>query len=619
MTEIAYANPALHGVTRAPGKSRAAPVSEHSRTALAASKQIIYASHGSGEKVLQLLGASRHGLSEEVVARRRETYGKNEVAREKPPAWYIQLFEAFITPFNGILFFVGSISFLTDVVFAAPEERSYEMIVTLGLMIVLSTGIRFWQEFRSGQAAEKLKAMIHTTAAVLRADDDAPHEIHIEDLVPGDIVHLAAGDMVPADLRLLTSKDLFISQAMLTGESLPVEKCDILSTDTKMDAAQPANALELGNICFMGTNVVSGAATAVVVATGSNTYFGSMARELTGKRPLTSFDKGINRVSWVLIRFMFVMVPVVFVINGLTKHDWLEALLFAVSVAVGLTPEMLPMIVTANLARGAVAMSRRKTIVKRLNSIQNFGAMDILCTDKTGTLTQDKVILERHLDIHGNDDIQTLEYAWLNSYHQTGLRNLLDVAVLEYGKKQGVADRFMAHQKIDEIPFDFMRRRMSVIVRDSDNQQHLICKGAVEEMLALCTQVDENGYQSGGVIKLTDAMRGEVRAITRRLNEDGMRVLAIAHKFLPAETQSYGVADETDMILAGYIAFLDPPKDTAREAIAALAKHGVHVKIITGDNEVVTQKICHEVGLKVEGMLLGREVEEMSDAQLATD
>ena len=609
MTEITTTvTNAQKAATRAPSKPR---------KLVTGSQRLIEASRGNAMEVLQTLGTSIGGLSDEVVANLQETHGRNEVAREKPPAWYKQLFEAFITPFNGILLFVGSISFVTDVLLADAGEESYETIITLVLMIVLSTGIRFWQEFRSGKAAEKLKAMVRTTAAVIRNGDTQPHEVHIEELVPGDIVRLAAGDMIPADLRLLTSKDLFISQAMLTGEAMPVEKCDVLPTDRSTEKADAAHALELSNICFMGTNVISGSATAVVAATGSDTYFGSMAHELTGKRPQTSFDKGINRISWVLIRFMFVMVPVVFVINGLTKGNWLEALLFAVSIAVGLTPEMLPMIVTANLARGAVAMSRRKTVVKRLNSIQNFGAMDILCTDKTGTLTQDKVILERHLDIHGNEDIQTLEYAWLNSHHQTGLRNLLDVAVLEYGKKHGVVEKLVDHEKIDEIPFDFIRRRMSVIVRDTDDQQILICKGAVEEIIALCTQADKNGYLPGGVVQFTAEMRDNVRAITRKLNQDGMRVLAVAHKFLPNEHRSYGVADETDLILAGYIAFLDPPKESAHEAIAALEKHGVKVKIVTGDNEVVTQKICREVGLYVDGILLGREVEAMSDEQLA--
>lgn len=586
------------------------------RAPITASQRLIDASHGSAADALVFMESTLGGLTDEQADQRRETYGRNEVAREKLPSAAIQFFHALLTPFNGILAFVGSISFLTDVLFAAVEDRSHATLLTIALMIFLSTVIRFWQEFRSGKAAEKLQSMVRTTAAVIRNGDELPHEIHLEDLVPGDVVRLAAGDMIPADLRLLTSKDLFISQAMLTGEALPVEKSDILAHDRAAVKSVGTEALELGNICFMGTNVVSGSATAVVVATGSDTYFGSMAHELTGKRPLTSFDRGINRISWLLIRFMFVMVPIVFVINGVTKHDWLEALLFAVSVAVGLTPEMLPMIVTANLARGAVTMSRRKTIVKRLNSIQSFGAMDILCTDKTGTLTQDKVMLEQHLDIHGDEDIQTLQFAWLNSFHQTGLRNLLDVAVLEYGKKHGVVEPLKSYRKIDEIPFDFKRRRMSVIVREGDRQM-LICKGAVEEILALCTQADDTGYRPGGVVEFTQPMRDNVRNITRRLNEDGMRVLAIAYKFLPREDRSYGVADESEMILAGYIAFLDPPKESARAAIAALKKYGVAVKIITGDNEVVTRKICDEVGLHIEQILLGREVETMSDLALA--
>lgn len=588
------------------------------KKSVTASQRLIDASHGSATDALAFMGVSLSGLSEEMVEQRRETYGPNEVAREKLPAWYLQLLHAFFTPFNGILAFVGTISFFTDVLFAAPAERSLHTILTLALMILLSTLIRFWQEFRSGKAAEKLQAMVRTTAAVLREGDELPREILLEELVPGDIVRLSAGDMIPADLRLLAAKDLFISQAMLTGESLPVEKSDTALTDRAHDTSSTAsNTLELNNICFMGTNVVSGSATAVVVATGRETYFGSLAQELTGTRPLTSFDRGINRISWLLLRFMAVMVPVVFLLNGFTKHDWLQALLFAVSIAVGLTPEMLPMIVTANLARGAVAMSRRKTIVKRLNSIQNFGAMDILCTDKTGTLTQDKVMLERHLDIHGQEDIQTLQFAWLNSYHQTGLRNLLDVAVLEYGKKHGVVEQMRIYQKVDEIPFDFMRRRMSVIVHGADGLRLMICKGAVEEILSICSHADENGARPGGIVTFDEARRAEVRAITRRLNEDGMRVLAVAHKFLPVEDRTYGIADECDMILAGYIAFLDPPKESAREAIAALTKYGVAVKIVTGDNEVVTRKICDEVGLAIESSLLGRDVEDMSDDALA--
>ncbi|MDU6669426.1 MAG: magnesium-translocating P-type ATPase, partial [Bradyrhizobium sp.] len=472
--------------------------------------------------------------------------------------------------------------------------------------------LRFWQEFRSNQAAEELKAMVSSTTAVLRAGMPRAQELPISALVPGDIVHLSAGDMVPADVRLLSAKDLFVSQAMLTGESLPLEKYPLLPSPRSL-ARSP---LELETASFMGTNVVSGTATAVVVATGDTTYFGAMARDIVGARPLTSFDIGVNRVSWMLIRFLLVMTPLVFLINGITKGDWLESLLFAVSVAVGLTPEMLPMIVTANLAKGAVMMARRKSIVKRLNAIQNFGAMDILCTDKTGTLTQNRVILERHLDIHGNEDSQVLELAWLNSFHQTGLKNLLDVAVLEYADQLELVGKVQHYQKVDEIPFDFVRRRMSVIVRNG-GKNLLVCKGAIEEVLGLCAFADENAAAPEGVVPFTDEMRRNVREITRDLNEDGLRALAVAYKELPPEDRAYTVADEKELVLAGYVAFLDPPKETAREAIAALNEHGVAVKIITGDNEVVTRKICKEVGLAVDLAMAGKDVAALADAELA--
>jgi P-type Mg2+ transporter len=505
------------------------------------------------------------------------------------------------------------VSLFSDVIFAAPEDRSFKTIIVLCSMVLLSTLLRFWQEFRSNKAAEELKAMVSSTTAVLRAGMPRPQEIPISELVPGDIVYLCAGDMVPADVRLLTAKDLFVSQAMLTGESIPLEKYPVLPTAKSGSPAR--RALELESACFMGTNVVSGTATAVVVATGDATYFGAMARDIAGGRPLTSFDIGINRVSWMLIRFLLVMTPLVFLINGIDKGEWLQSLLFAVSVAVGLTPEMLPMVVTANLAKGAVVMARRKAIVKRLNAIQNFGAMDILCTDKTGTLTQNKVILERHLDIHGKEDIKVLEYAWINSVNQTGLRNLLDVAVLEYAQQHEVAERLQHFRKIDEIPFDFLRRRMSVVVRDGDNQNLLVCKGAIEEVLSLCTCADDRAAPAG-MVPFTAEKRREVRRITRKLNQEGLRALAVAYKWLPADERTYTVADEKDLILAGYVAFLDPPKETAREAIAALREHGVSVKVITGDNEVVTRKICKEVSLAIENAMLGKDVEALSEAEL---
>ena len=570
------------------------------------------------EEVLARLEGTRSGLTPEQVEARLEQYGSNEVTHEKPPTWYQQLFHAFLTPFNGVLFAVSVVSLFSDVIFAAPEDRSFRTIIVLLTMVLLSTLLRFWQEFRSNKAAQELKAMVTSTAAALRAGMDRPHEVPIATLVSGDIVYLSAGDMVPADVRLVAAKDLFVSQAMLTGESIPLEKYAVPPTKAAKPPDATQNFLEQETICFMGTNVVSGTAVAVVVATGDATYFGAMARDIDGARPLTSFDKGISKVSWMLIRFLMVMTPLVFFINGIDKGDWLQSLLFAVSVAVGLTPEMLPMIVTTNLAKGAVTMARRKTIVKRLNAIQNFGAMDVLCTDKTGTLTQNKVILERHLDIHGHEDLRVLEYAWLNSFNQTGLKNLLDVAVLEYAQQHELVDKLKHYRKIDEIPFDFVRRRMSVVVRDGDNRNLLVCKGAIEEVLPLCASAhDENAEAADGVAPFTPEMRKEVRRITRKLNQDGLRALAVAYKWLPPEDRTYTVEDEKELVLSGYVAFLDPPKDTAREAIAALREHGVVVKIITGDNEVVTRKICKEVGLPIEHAILGKDVEKLSDAQLA--
>jgi Mg2+-importing ATPase len=568
------------------------------------------------EEALNRLDAVRSGLTPEQVEERLERYGPNEITHEKPPTWYQQLFHAFVTPFNGVLLAVSIVSLFTDVIFAAPQDRTFRTIIVLSAMVLLSTLLRFWQEFRSNKAAEELKAMVSSTTAVLRAGMLRPQETPISTLVPGDIVYLSAGDMIPADVRLLAAKDLFVSQAMLTGESIPVEKYPLPPAKPNKSPGS-RNPLEQETACFMGTNVVSGTAIVVVGATGNATYFGAVAKDIAGARPLTSFDKGISRVSWMLIRFLLVMTPLVFLINGITKGDWLESLLFAVSVAVGLTPEMLPMIVTTNLAKGAVVMARRKTIVKRLNAIQNFGAMDILCTDKTGTLTQNRVILERHLDIHGNEDTQVLEYAWINSFHQTGLKNLLDVAVLEYAEQHELVEKLQHYRKIDEIPFDFLRRRMSVVVRNGDGKNLLVCKGAIEEILPLCRSANENAAAPGSIVDFTPEKRREVRRITRKLNQEGLRALAVAYKWLPAEDRTYSVTDEKDLVLAGYVAFLDPPKESAREAIAALREYGVAVKIITGDNEVVTRKICKEVGLAIENTMLGKDVEASSDSELA--
>jgi Mg2+-importing ATPase len=474
-------------------------------------------------------------------------------------------------------------------------------------MVVVSVVMRFLQEYRSSKAADTLRRMVLTTATVSR--DGQRCEVPFQDLVPGDIVHLSAGDMVPADVRLLSAKDVFVSQAALTGESLPVEKLE----PEPGGSAAVTNALARPNLCFMGTNLVSGTATALVILTGARTQFGSLAKSVVNQRALTSFDKGVNRVTWVLIRFMLVMVPVVFLLNGFVKGDFKESFLFAIAVAVGLTPEMLPMVVTANLARGAVAMSRHKVIVKRLNAIQNLGAMDVLCTDKTGTLTQDKVVLEKHLNLTGSSDLRVLELAYLNSYYQTGLKNLLDRAVFEHVELAHEFDVLQHHTKVDEIPFDFTRRRMSVVVANGDARHVLICKGAVEEMLTVCT-----GAELGAdVVALSSERQQDALALVRGLNEEGFRVVAVASKTLPPQAVTYSVSDERDLVLAGFMAFLDPPKASAWQAIAALQGHGVRVVVLTGDNDVVTRRVCREVGLPIDRVVLGHEVDDASDTELA--
>jgi Mg2+-importing ATPase len=559
------------------------------------------------EALYAALDTSAAGLNEEQIAERLDRDGANEVSHEKPPHWSAQLLRAFKNPFIIVLLVLAGVQLFTD---ASDLTGPIIIAVMVGISVLLS----FTQEYRSSKAAENLKAMVRNTATVTRRASDGHSErieVPVGELVAGDIVHLAAGDMVPADLRLVSAKDLFISQAILTGESLPVEKSAPAHAQVsdELNAGAPDNPLDLPTVCYMGTNVVSGSATAVVVATGSRTYLGSIARTIVGQRVQTSFDRGVNSVSWLLIRFMAVMVPIVFLINGLDKHDWLQAFLFALSVAVGLTPEMLPLIVTANLAKGALAMSKRKVVVKRLNAIQNFGAMDVLCTDKTGTLTLDKIVLERHLDLYGEESDEALEYGYLNSRFQTGLKNLMDKAVLSHRDLEETA----AHYRIvDEIPFDFQRRRMSVVLGNGDGHDLLVCKGAVEEMLSICAYAQADGE----ILPMTDELRAEIKAMTRRLNEDGLRVLVVAIKRQPPAGRAYGVADEADLIAVGCLAFLDPPKDTAATAIAALHHHGVEVKVITGDNEAVTRKICREVGLDVEHSAQGKHIEPLNDDEL---
>ena len=584
------------------------------------------------DNILSKFQSSLSGLTQENAKSRLEQYGKNEVAREKVPSAFVQLLLAFKNPFIFVLLTLAIVSFVTDywLPLQSGEETDLTGIIIILTMVTLSGLLRFWQEFRSNRAAEALKSMIRTTATVLRRPNKnmpAEHiEVPLSDIVPGDIVLLSAGDMIPADIRLIESRDLFVSQAVLTGESIPVEKYDTLgavsqktSEEVNPSEINKDNVLDVNNICFMGTNVVSGTAKAIVVATGADTHFGSLAKSIVGSRAETSFDRGVNSVSWLLIRFMLVMVPIVLLINGFTKGDWGEAVLFALAVAVGLTPEMLPMIVSANLAKGAVGMAKRKVVVKRLNAIQNFGAMDILCTDKTGTLTQDKIILEHHLDINGQVDPSVLQLAWLNSYYQSGMKNLMDKAIIRFAeektsvKKVGVG----LYRKIDELPFDFVRRRLSVVVQGNDDNHLMICKGAVEEMLSISDFV----YENGEYLPLDEKRKQALIELAHNYNKDGFRVLAVGVKEISAaqtKTQ-YNVQDEKALAIRGFLTFLDPPKESAYEAISALNEHGVAVKVLTGDNEIITIKVCREVGLEPGIPLLGTEIETMDDAELKVE
>ena len=580
-------------------------------------RRIQFAATNTPQEVLKNLHTSLSGLDATAVFTNRSNYGSNKVTREKKKSLVKRLAGAFINPFTAILFCLALVSAMTDMVFpryslfgSVPENFDPLTVIIIMTMVLISGTLRFVQESRSGNAAEKLLAMITTTCTVTRREQKKV-EIPMDDLVMGDIVHLSAGDMIPADVRILEAKDLFISQASLTGESEPIEKAPGENPERE-------SVTDYTDIAFMGSNVVSGSATAVVVCTGDRTLFGSMASAIAGEAVETSFTKGVNAVSWVLIRFMLVMVPLVFFINGITKGDWLDAFLFGISVAVGLTPEMLPMIVTTCLAKGAVSMSKKQTIVKNLNSIQNFGAIDILCTDKTGTLTQDQVVLEYHLNVNGEDDTRVLRHAYLNSFFQTGYKNLMDIAIIRKTEEAEAADPRLLHLsetyvKVDEIPFDFTRRRLTTVVQDKNGKTQMVTKGAVEEMLSICAYAECDGVAA----PLSDALRSRILATVDSLNDKGFRVLAIAQKSNPSPVEAFGVKDERDMVLMGYLAFLDPPKESTADAIKALKAHGVTAKILTGDNDKVTRTVCKQVGLKVRNMLLGPDLEKMTDQELA--
>lgn len=547
------------------------------------------------------------GLSTSQVKEMRHKYGKNSIARQKKASVAKRLFNSFVNPFTIVLFILAGVSIVTDIITVAPQDRSYTSVIIVMIMVIISGTLSFVQEAKSSAAAEKLRNMIKTNVLVKRKNADQL-SIPIDELVVGDILYLAAGDMIPADVRLLHTKDLFISQSSLTGESEPLEKVSSQSDD------KSENPIDYKNLAFMGSNVISGSATAIVLAVGNETLFGNIAKQLTTKSPPNNFEKGISAISWVFIRFMLIMVPIVFFINGFTKGSWIEALLFALSVAIGLTPEMLPVIVTANLAKGANSMAKKKVIVKSLKSIQNFGAMDILCTDKTGTLTQDKIILEYHLKANGenDEDGRVLRHAFLNSYFQTGLKNLMDVSIIDHALKDGMEHLKTDYHKVDEVPFDFNRRRMSVVVEDKNGKTQMVTKGAIEEMLSICSFVEYDGQ----VVELTEEIKKKVVATAGKYNNDGMRVLGVAQKLEPSEIGVFSVKDEQDMVLIGYLAFLDPPKEDAAKAIKTLNNYGIQVKVLTGDNKAVTSAVCKQVGIDGDNIILGADIEAMDDKTL---
>ena len=624
--------------TLVPSPAAGADVAAANADVRALSQTLLAAAREDTAAALARMQTQADGLDTAEAARRLARDGPNEIAHEPPlPAW-LHLWRCYLNPFNVLLTVLAVASLLSGDSKAA---------VVIAVMVGLSTLIRFVQEGRSHRAAEGLRAMVSNKATVIRrsagtASGSAPsaapkpQEIALRELVAGDLVALSAGDMIPADCRVLTARDLFVAQSAMTGESLPVEKFvqaapPLATADTTPAVGTPAlvGPLDQCNLVFMGTNVTSGTATALVVATGPRSYFGTLAAHATAAETTpNAFQAGVNSVSWLLIRFAAVMVPIVFFINGFTKGDWLQAFLFALSVAVGLTPEMLPMIVTSTLAKGAVLLSRKKVVVKRLDAIQNFGAMDVLCTDKTGTLTQDKIALARHADAYGQDTDEVLHFAFLNSYYQTGLKNLLDRAVLERVEIAAELKLKEAYRKVDEIPFDFERRRMSVVVATleggKDQHHELICKGAVEEVLAICTQVriqdptdaSLDGERTMPALPLDAALRARTHAVTAGLNAEGLRVVAVAVKTLPPDQTTYSVADESGLTLIGYIAFLDPPKESAAPALKKLAAHGITVKVLTGDNDLVTASVCKQVGLPASAILLGSQVESLSDDAL---
>lgn len=564
------------------------------------------------EESLAFYHTSLKGLDSEQVEENRDLYGENTITKGQEDSILKKIYESIINPFTIILLVIAFISLVTNVWLAKPGQEDPTTSIIIVVLVLISGGIRFVQELRSDKATTNLSKMIVNTATVIR--DGLEQELPIDELVVGDLVKLSAGDMIPADVILFESRDFFVQQSGLTGESDAVEKLAL----NKATNQNVESLLEAESLAFMGTNVISGSATAMVLAVGDDTMMGAIEQTLNTYDEPTSFEREMNSISWLLIRLMLVMVPIVFFANGLTDGDWIEAGVFALSVGVGLTPEMLPMIITASLAKGSIIMAKEKVVIKKLNAIQDLGAIDILCTDKTGTLTQDEIVLEYPLDIHGDLDMAVLRRAYLNSHFQTGLKNLMDRAIISRTEKEAKEHAILQNldtsfQKIDELPFDFERRRMSVIVKDDSNVVSMVTKGALEEMLTVSTHVEYRGE----IIPITEGIRQEVLAEVGQLNRQGLRVLGVGYKSGLREDYAYAVDDESDMILTGYLAFLDPPKPSAAPAIQALLEHGVRTKILTGDNEKVTQAICEKVGLDVEQMLLGADIDQMTDQELA--
>ena len=546
---------------------------------------------------------SYSGLDDQKVQENIHKYGLNQIKQTKPKKWYSYFLASLFSPFNSILLGISAILFYTDVIL--PVFPNYSNILVIFILVFVSSFLEFWEEFRSNKAAEKLKELVSTTTTVIR--NGKTLSIPIKEITYGDLVSLSAGDMIPADLRLIESKDFYVSQSSLTGESEAIKKSEIsqISKNT-LDSIS-----DLDTICFMGTNVISGYAKGIVIKVGDATYFGKIAHTISFGKPKTVFQKGIESVSKLLIKFMLIMIPLTFLVNA-WKHDTVTAFTFAVAIAIGITPLLLPVILSSSLAKGAIRMSKKQTIVKRLDSIQSFGAMNILCTDKTGTLTEDKIVLEKYLDIHGQEDKGVLQYAFLNAFFQSGLKGNIDEAILNRAKEEAIIDISKQYCKKDEIPFDFSRRRLSVVVA-KENVTMLITKGAVEEILSICTKVN---YQ-GEISHISSEIKTNIKSIAKKLNEDGLRVVAVCQKEISSEITSFSISDESNMTLVGFIGFLDPPKQTAKETIQQLNSAGIRVIVLTGDNAEVTKSVCSKVGINASKIILGSQIDKLSDIAVA--